>query len=105
MAQKVILNGHVITMPKVTIEVIDGKKRKVIDGRVVPETPKHIFCEACGEELEPIFKATRKREDWIHLQCDVCGEHICESCSEEDEEEGTVICIDCIAEKARKENK
>lgn len=62
----------------------------------VPMTAPKQKCDECGDLLEPIFKATRKAEDWFWTECEKCGEPICEGCSDVDSE-GVRICVTCAS--------
>ncbi len=59
-------------------------------------------CVECGARLVPEFKAGRDPDDWFWPTCDRCGDPVCPSCSDVDDD-GKRTCLTCLQESPWKE--
>lgn len=60
------------------------------------------LCSCCDKPIDPIFKATRYKRDWMYRVCDECLEECCADCCDESKDDGKVTCSDCIQSAAIK---
>jgi len=62
------------------------------DGVLKPHLLPAQYCSECGKKVEVLFKGDSNPESWFWVECDHCGEPVCEDCSDIIDDERLCSC-------------